>query len=365
MQQEVDRFMNLRARMKGIPINVGFELTPLCNFDCKMCYVHLTKEQMTKEGAVLSTKQWLDIMRQAIDAGMLQADLTGGECLTHPGFKELYLYLQSRGVRISVLTNGALITEEMADFFSQHPPDLIQMTVYGSSEDAYEHVTGRRAFADVRNAIEMLKKRGIRLTLTLTPSRYTQEDTHALLEFLRSTNAEYGVGGVALPARTDTGRVLENFAPESALCVKLHLDEQDHYRSLNGNIETSEQIPIERVPRNFKPISRIPCASGQSACHVNWKGEMQPCIPFDTITCSVLQYGFDDAWKNIKQAMAAYKPPQECRNCKMLPLCRSCSAEKTAGVLNGPVNRMVCQRYESYLTAGIISLPGQKQCLQD
>jgi radical SAM protein with 4Fe4S-binding SPASM domain len=362
MQQEMDRFLDAQARMRGIPINVGFELTPLCNFDCKMCYVHLTKEQMAKEGTVLTTEQWLRIMEQAVKAGMLHADLTGGECLTHPGFKTLYLYLQSQGVKVSVLTNGALITEEMADFFAQHPPVVVQITVYGSSEEDYERVTGHRAFADVRAAIERLKKRNVRLMLTVTLSRYTQKDYHALLEFLRETNVEYGVGGVALPAREDTGRRFEDYAPDLEMWTQMQLDEKKRAETLAGHVETPPAKQIERLPRNFKRISRIPCASGQSTCHINWKGEMQPCISFHTITRSVLAYGYADAWEWIKSAISKFEPPEECRDCKMLSLCKTCSAEKTSGVLNGPVNRAVCQRYAYYLDAGIVSLPNRKQC---
>ena len=128
-QEIYKRYLNLRARMHGQVYSGGFELTPLCNFDCKMCYVHLTKGQMEREANLLTVQQWISIMGQAVDAGMMHADLTGGECLSYPGFKDVYLYLLSRGVAVSVLTNGQPITEEMADFFAQYPPSVIQITV--------------------------------------------------------------------------------------------------------------------------------------------------------------------------------------------------------------------------------------------
>lgn len=89
--QMVRRFLSFQAREKAIPISGSFELTPLCNLDCKMCYVHLHKNQM--QGAeLLSTEQWKGLMKEAIDAGMMYARLTGGECLTYPGFKGRCLY---------------------------------------------------------------------------------------------------------------------------------------------------------------------------------------------------------------------------------------------------------------------------------
>lgn len=67
--EEVRKFLNFKAREKGIPISGTFELTPLCNLDCKMCYVHLHKAQM--QGAqLLPVEQWKQLMQQAIHGGV-------------------------------------------------------------------------------------------------------------------------------------------------------------------------------------------------------------------------------------------------------------------------------------------------------
>lgn len=356
------RYLNFRARMRGEAYSGGFELTPLCNFDCKMCYVHLTKDQMAKEAKLLTPNQWISIMGQAVDAGLMHADLTGGECLSYPGFKEVYLYLLSRGVEVSVLTNGQLITEEMADFFAQYPPSVVQITVYGSDEDAYEAVTGRRAFHDVRAAIERLKKRKIRMFLPITPNRYMQEDTHALMEFLRAQDIRYGIGTGSLPARPETGRMLDTYAPETELYVKLHLDEQ-HYLHSSENANPAQQAWVDYVPTGFRAESKIPCSSGVCAFHINWKGEMSPCIPFYSVRRSVLDAGFDHCWEWIRNQMCRYEPPVECRNCANRLVCGSCPAERTSGVLNGLLNKSVCERFEQYIQAGILQIPIENSCI--
>lgn len=361
-QEIYKRYLNLRARMCGQVYTGGFELTPLCNFDCKMCYVHLSKGQMQKEAKLLTTKQWIGIMEQAVEAGMMHADLTGGECLSYPGFKEVYLYLRSKGVDVSVLTNGQLITEEMADFFAQYPPAVVQITVYGSNEDAYEAVTGRRAFADVKAAIERLKKRNVRLFLTLTPNRYMQEDTHALMEFLREQNVRYGIGTGSLPAHPNTGRDLATYAPSTELYVKLHLDEQRHLNSINLSQE-ARPLQVDYIPTGFKQNSKIPCSSGTCGFHINWKGEMSPCIPFHSISRSVPEHGFEDCWNWIKRQMTQYEPPSECENCVNKTVCTACPAERSFGVLNGPLNKAVCERCKEYISAGILQIPQEEKCM--
>ena len=91
------RHIQFKAREKHVPVCGIFELTPLCNLSCKMCYVHLDKEQMGGK-ELLPVETWISIIDQAIDAGMLYANITGGECLTYSGFvgSKRYIYISNR-----------------------------------------------------------------------------------------------------------------------------------------------------------------------------------------------------------------------------------------------------------------------------
>ena len=172
--EAVRKFLNFKARDKGVPISGVFELTPLCNLDCRMCYVHLNKDQM--HGApLLSAETWKDIMQQAIDAGMMYARLTGGECLTYPGFRELYLFLRDKGIETVILSNGILMDEEMADFLKENPPAAVQISLYGASEEAYERVTGRRCFGKVTENIQRLRDLEIPVVIAVTPNAYMED----------------------------------------------------------------------------------------------------------------------------------------------------------------------------------------------
>ena len=70
----VGRFLEFKAREQGIPLSGCFELTPLCNLDCKMCYIHLESGRYGSD-KLLTTEQWLSILKQVIAAGMRQATL--------------------------------------------------------------------------------------------------------------------------------------------------------------------------------------------------------------------------------------------------------------------------------------------------
>ena len=138
VEPRLSTYLHAKACRDGTPLAGNFELTARCNFDCKMCYVHLNANQIGADERLLTVSEWKKIMRQAVDAGMLYATLTGGECLTYPGFRELYLYLVSMGIQPDILTNGRLLTEDIVAFLAQYPPGAMQISVYGSDEDAYE-----------------------------------------------------------------------------------------------------------------------------------------------------------------------------------------------------------------------------------
>ena len=86
----LSRYLHQQGARKGLPIGGNFELTARCNFDCPMCYVHLKQEDIEAQGRELTAKQWIDLARQARDAGMVFVLLTGGEPFLRKDFFEIY-----------------------------------------------------------------------------------------------------------------------------------------------------------------------------------------------------------------------------------------------------------------------------------
>ena len=58
-----------KAYADAIPISGTFELTPRCNFNCRMCYVHLPENEIKKHGTELTGAEWIRIAQEAKDAG--------------------------------------------------------------------------------------------------------------------------------------------------------------------------------------------------------------------------------------------------------------------------------------------------------
>lgn len=53
-EPRLSAYLHTRACRAGTPLAGNFELTARCNFDCKMCYVHLTAEEQRRRGRELT-----------------------------------------------------------------------------------------------------------------------------------------------------------------------------------------------------------------------------------------------------------------------------------------------------------------------
>lgn len=349
--EAVRKFLNFKARDNGLPISGSFELTPLCNLDCKMCYVHLNKVQM--QGApLLTVEQWKQIMQQAIDSGMMYARLTGGECLTYAGFRELYLFLRNRGIETAILTNGLLLDENVTAFLQKNPPAAIQVSIYGASEDTYEQVTGNRAFSLVMRNLRKVKKAGLPLTIAVTPSEY-MTDTEQILQLLCKENLPFNINAGIFPPRPETGRVLADAT----------LDAYISMLRLCSNLKGKELI-IEPDPGSLPdpsckqgdPVFGVTCGAGRSNFAIDWHGDMRPCNNFPCAGANVLNLGFNEAWKRTNDTATHFPLPVECRDCAYKGVCKHCVAEHAAGAPVGHASPNICAMGRRSLIEGICSL---------
>ncbi len=350
--EAVRRFLSFRAREKNIPISGSFELTPLCNLDCKMCYVHLNREQM--QGAeLLPTEDWKRIMKEAADAGMLYARLTGGECLTYPGFRELYCYLLDRGVETFVLSNGIRMDADMTDFFLRHPSCGMQVTLYGASEDAYERVTGHRVFGRVMENLHRLQDAGIPVSIAVTPNAF-MTDGEAVVRLLHAEGFPFSINAGIIPPRKETGRTTAD-ADVDAYAAMMKLQRELEGREIQPACDVDS---LPDPPSVGKTSERgVRCGAGRSTFAVNWRGQMLPCNTFPCEPADVRALGFAESWRRINRIALNFPRPAECEECCYRAVCKHCVAEHAAGAPLGHASPLVCRWGKRMVAEGIFTLP--------
>ena len=90
----------------------NFHLTNACNYYCTYCFGKFPdKEQLTLEQACAVVD---NIARYFSKNGITDGriNLAGGEPLLYPHLEELIDYINAYDIKVSVITNGSLLTEE-------------------------------------------------------------------------------------------------------------------------------------------------------------------------------------------------------------------------------------------------------------
>ncbi len=350
-----DGYLDYKAREKGIPIFAQLELTPLCNFDCKMCYVHLTKEQM-KGVSLLTVEEWKQLIHDAWEAGLIRVNLTGGECLSYPGFEELYLYLHSLGCEIRVLTNGALLDEHWTAFFKAHPPILIQISLYGGDEETYENVTGRRVFSTVAANIRRVRDAGLPLLLAITPSKYMRGGMEETIRAAKSFDVPYFINPFLINPKEDTGRS----GQDHDLTIDEYVDLLRFRNELDGVENRSidpELLPPPGGPHRECSECGLTCTAGMSSFDIGWDGMMYPCNSYLFKAGYPLKEGFLSCWNKLHQKAVSWRRVPECIECPYEPVCTTCLVRKAEFAGPGKQPLELCERTRYMVQHGVYSIP--------
>lgn len=296
-----------------------------------MCYVRKTHSEVAKSRRGTFTKEeWLEIARQAKDAGMLYLLLTGGEPFLWDGFWELYEELAQMGFVISINTNGYLVDEAVVERLKKIPPLKMNITLYGASDETYRNMCGiENGFTRVSRGITLLKEAGIlvKLNCSLTPENV--QDIEKIVAYAKERDLPLQVATYMFPPVRRCPEQIgcnERFTPEEA--AKAHLT---YYRSYYG--ERQFEAYMRAIDKNKEPQDlpedfscKMNCRAGRAAFWITWDGWMTPCGMMSEPKVDIRNKPFVDAWKEIVELSNEIKVSGTCSTCEKKEICHACAA---------------------------------------
>ena len=333
VEPPVTEYLFRKATRQKIPLGGTFELTPVCNMDCRMCYVKMSRQQQEAIRPLMTAGEWLRLAEEAKNQGMLYLLLTGGEPFSRSDFREIMTGLHDMGLVLTINSNGTLITEKTMEWLVQVPQVRINITLYGASDATYERLCGNsRGFTQVTKAIRMLRDAGIAVKINCSLTPYNADDLEKIIDFSR--REELVVQATAYmfpPVRRDAAKVGQNdrFTPKEAAYYAAKIE-----KLLGGSeqfLKRAETLDFGSIPSDddMCPDAEgdgILCRAGKSNFWVTWDGKMLPCgmLPDEGVDLSIT--GFADAWKQITENVSAIRLPAKCRSCSLKERCRVCAA---------------------------------------
>lgn len=324
-------YLYRKAAAMGKPLSGTFELTPVCNMDCKMCYVRLSPQSQEAIGPLADAKRWLELAREARDAGMLYLLLTGGEPFLHPQIRDIMENLHKMGLLITINSNGTLINAETVKWLKKCPPVRINISLYGASDETYARLCGNaKGFTQTSHAIRLLQEAGISVKLNCSLTPYNAKDLPKMVDFAKQNNLILQVATYMFPpVRRDSSMTGKNqrFSPEDAAYYMAYAD----YLTLGKErfLAQGAELP---VPTNSEdPCGNkgegIRCRAGKCSFWITWQGNIIPCGMFPSDgSPNVFQMPFQSAWEKTKEATDEIRLPAQCADCSAKESCRACGA---------------------------------------
>ncbi len=316
------------ARAKRFPSSAMFELSPVCNFKCPFCYARISPEDLAARGEqILRFPTWKAFIDGAAEMGTSHLTLSGGECMMHPDFLQIYRYAYERGLTITLMTNGSCVTPEILATLAEYPPEFIYLTLYGRSPEAYEKVCGSAAFYErVVQNIRSLKAHNLQVVLQFTADRDNLDDLKAVYDLAKELDVPLRHTLPDLVFRHATPEILEEYAAKEsayrAISEQIFYDQhgvtEDGFRS--GAPKIVNPIPQKIIEKG------IPCGAGRTSFAVNYRGEMLPCITFDAIKISAIGKNLQACWLELVRLCDEVPRLTECTNCIFKTRCKTCTA---------------------------------------
>ena len=262
----LEKMLMARAAQQYRPINGSIELLPLCNMNCRMCYVRLSRQEMDQMGSLHPLEDWMRITEEMQKAGVVFMLLTGGEPLLYPGFRELYLKLQELGMILTVNTNGTLIDDAFADEMLR-VKNLVPAISIEGFEEATDFRRGEGTYRKVIEAMTRLKERKLLFGISCC---YTSKNVEVI------GSEEYFDSMIDMGAKFAW---FFTYMPIGAAAVPELIATAEQRKFMYGQIHKF---------RKTKPLFTMDfwndgdavggcIAGGRGYCHINANGDMEPC----------------------------------------------------------------------------------------
>lgn len=365
MNKISDRLWNKAGTMR-VPLTGAFELLPVCNLHCKMCYVRKSMTEVNRLGGLIPAEQWLDWARQARDLGLLYPLLTGGEPFVRPDFREIMGKMLELGLQVSINSNGTLIDESMAKWLGRHRPIRINITLYGASEESYQNLCGDGdAYNRVRRAVEWLKQYDVPVKFNTSITPENVDDLEGIMAYAKSVGSPIQAATYMFPpVRRDASMIGQNhrLSPEQAALARVKADwlQSEPHWFLGQTERFSRFVPVTdqmlKELANGRP-QEMHCRAGRCSFWVDWQGNIANCGMYPSVKFSLKGRAFAEAWKQVVEETNQVRYSPICTNCPNFNLCHACIAMiyNECGDLNGRpeylcrMNAAAAQYYQEFV----------------
>lgn len=148
------------------PRSVDISITSRCNLRCKYCYFF---DNPSVHYDDLPTDEWLTFFEELGSLAVMNVCLGGGEPFLRLDLIELINGIVRNRMRFSILSNGGLITDDMASFITATGRcNGVQISLDSAIPAEHDACRGKGSWEGAVRGIRILKRNGVNVTVRMT-----------------------------------------------------------------------------------------------------------------------------------------------------------------------------------------------------
>ena len=245
------------------------ELTYRCPLQCAFCSNPLDFSRYKQE---LSTEDWLRVLQEARDIGVVQLGFSGGEPLVRQDLEVLVGEARQMGYYTNLITSTLGMNEERLEKLQKAGLDHIQVSFQAPEEALNDKIAGTTSFLHKKRMTKAIKAAGLPVVLNIVIHKDNIDKMRDILEMCIELNVDY----VELASAQYYGYALKNrdlLLPTREQLQKAEAVAHEYQEKLKGVMKIFYVIPdyYEKRPK--------PCMNGWGSMFltVDPEGLALPC----------------------------------------------------------------------------------------
>ena len=296
-----------------------WHITHLCNLRCSHCYQDDYHSHMPKEQLLSILNKFADFVSDNHYIG--QINLTGGEPLLHPDFMFLAQEIKKRGLRLGILTNGTLITEDYARFLHGIRPVFVQISLDGT-KNTHDAIRGKDSFSLALKGIKHLKKHQIRVLVSFTAQKGNYKDFTRLASICKRYKVDKLWWDRVVTDDKDSTDKLALTQDQFQELVDKAGKLSRKYTRIDGTSMVTCQRSLQFLGHEGVDCC-YRCSAGKNLLAVLADGNVMSCRRLPLVVGNILESDFHTIISNssILKELRDFSFPSECSGCKHLSRC--------------------------------------------
>jgi radical SAM protein with 4Fe4S-binding SPASM domain len=298
-----------------------WHLSENCNLKCLHCYQekHIST-QLEYEQLEKIYNQFKELLENKKMKGHI--NITGGEPLCNPFlFKVLDLIKKDEDlISFSILTNGTLITKEIAKRIKSYNPYYVQVSLEGGRK-TNDYIRGNGTYKKIATGIKNLRKQDIFTSISFTATQLNYKEFPQVVKYARKYDVNNVWSDRYIPLGDSEDKNLALNFEQTREYLQIMNEEREKLKN-KKNVNTT--ISMYRALQ-FQMTNDFAygCTAGDTLLTVMENGDLVPCRRMPIVVGNLLKDNMYDLYKNNKILKDLRKNtiPDDCKNCEHSEMC--------------------------------------------